>query len=103
MVIFKAVISRKEDNAQFLVDIVEYDDRLWIVPAWLEGTIGGTIVPARIICVDGMLMEKAPANSGADYFLSNPLPTALLEGRGVEQGYVVVEKPDIVRKVGEGL
>jgi hypothetical protein len=102
MAISKTLILRHEDNAILAVDTIEYKGKLWIVPEWLAGPTKGTEWPARIICLDGLPLVKPPLQyeNLADRYLSIALSKETLEGRSITQGFVVIERPDILLRVG---
>jgi hypothetical protein len=98
----RKVVFMKEDGGSLLLgDVIEYEGKLWLVPEWLAGPTAGTEVPARIICLDGMPLRKpAPQyQDRADWVLSTPLSTDILEGRRVSQNPLVIERPKIHLRV----
>jgi hypothetical protein len=76
----KTIILREDDGELLLGETIEYEGKLWIVPAWLPGPTQGTERPVRIICVDGLLSEPPEQYQGkADFYLSTPLSKETLE------------------------
>jgi hypothetical protein len=81
-------------------DVIQHEGKLWLVPEWLEGPTKGTECPARIICLDGLLLNKPGAQyQGVDWVLYTPLNKDILEGRRVSSNPLVIEKPDIILRV----
>jgi|SRR6266404_2171903 len=101
MAVRKIIFMKEEDGSLLLGDIIEYEQKLWLVPEWLAGPTAGTESPARIICLDGMPLSKAgPQHQDrADWILATPLSTDILEGRRVSQNPIVIERPDIHLRV----
>jgi hypothetical protein len=99
MKILKTLVKCAEDGSLIIADTIEYEGRLWIVPAWLAGPTKGTEMPARIICVDDLPTTKPDPKYRVDLALKGPLTKDTLEGRSVPQGLVVIERPDIFRRV----
>jgi hypothetical protein len=100
MKILKTVVMCADTGTLFAADTIEYDGKLWIVTAWLQGPTKGTECPARIICLDGLPLKPAGTQYQADYVLERPLSKAFLEGRVIEQGIVALDRPDVMRRVG---
>jgi len=84
----------------FLCDTIEYEDHLWLVPEWIDGTPSkGFSKPARIIQIT--YVPKSGPFGNADYLLENPLPKGVFEGHvpsKLKNVYVVIENPDITVK-----
>jgi len=101
MAVRKVLFLKEDGGALFLGDVIEYEGKLWLVPEWLSGPTKGTECPARIICLDGLPLSKAgPQHQDrADWVLSTPLHTEILEGRRVSQNPLVIERPDIILNV----
>src|ERR1700730_6943792 len=99
MKILKTLVMREDDGALIAADTIEYEGKLWIVTEWLEGPTKGTEWPARIICLDGLPLGRPGPQYQMDYALQTPLSKAVLEGRAVAQGLVVIDRPDIIRRV----
>jgi hypothetical protein len=94
MVLRKVLLKNKDSRSLFNGDVIEYKEMLWLVPEWLHGPTKGTLVPARIISLDGMPVRAAgPQHRGVDFLLSTPLSTELLDGRKESQNPLVIEGP----------
>jgi hypothetical protein len=79
-------------------DTIEYEGGRWLVPEWLDSPAEKWSMPKRIIRVDFLPGGKAPASSGVDYYISDPIPRTLLNGqipKELEGRVVVIEHPDI--------
>jgi hypothetical protein len=73
-----------DGGAQLLVDTVEHDGGLWLVPGWLASPYPGMQRPARIIRMDLLAHSDLGDISGTgvqSYRLHDPVPRAVLEGR----------------------
>jgi hypothetical protein len=97
--ISKALIIHEDDGALLVIDVIEYEGSLWLVPAWIPGPTLGTEQPARMICVDDMKTSKRSSEYKVDMALRDPLSRAFLEGRELRQGVSVIERPDLFRRV----
>jgi hypothetical protein len=97
----KIAFLKADGGSLFIGDAIEHEGKLWLVPEWLEGPTKGTECPARIVCLDGMPLNKpGPAyQDRVDLVLSTPLHTDILEGRRVSQNPLVIERPDIILNV----
>jgi hypothetical protein len=80
--------------------VIEYEEKLWLVPSWLEGPSAGTRCPARIICLDGLPLSAGEPPYSVDVVLSTPLHKDIVEGRRVSQAPLVIERPEITLRVG---
>jgi hypothetical protein len=86
------------DDGIYLIDTVEYEGGLWLVPAWIDNMPSkGYSMPVRIIRVPAL--QPAGQSVSADYVLANPLPKGVYEGNvptELENVYVVIDRPNIV-------
>ena len=62
-------------------DTIKYQDKLWLVPGWLDTPSAGMSKPERLICLDGLTYEESPNDPRGDYVLNDPVPTFVLNGR----------------------
>lgn len=80
MEVLKTIVITEEDGQHYLIDTVEEDGKLWLVPQWYEE---GSY-PQRMVCVDELRPRKLPVSSKgvqrAHYGIEEPLPRALLDG-----------------------
>ncbi len=87
------------DGASLMVmDLVEYQGRLWIVPAWIEWQRERLQAPARLIALDSVAHRQASANVPFQYEVSTIIPRAVLDGSDQnpeEAGFEVLERPGI--------
>jgi hypothetical protein len=96
MALRKLIFQTLEGGGLFIGDVIEHQGKLWLVPEWLAGPTKGTARPARIICLDGLpLSKRSQHQDHADWALSTPLSTEILEGREASQSPLVIERPDI--------
>lgn len=98
MTVRKIIFLQEDGGTLLLGDVIEHERTWWLVPGWLEGPTKGTLCPARIICLDGLPLSKPGPQyqDAADWFLSTPLHTDILEGRRVSSNPLVIERPDII-------
>lgn len=101
MPVRKTLYQRQDDGELFIADTIQYDGKWWIVPEWLQGPTAGTLCPARIVCLDGLTLNKpaAPYQDRVDWALETPLHRDVLEGRRVSQSPLVIDRPDIYLRV----
>jgi hypothetical protein len=79
------------------IDVIEYEGSLWVVPEWLDYPKLGISKPARIVRID-QLRYSTSKLPWADYFLTTPVPKAVLDSLSPSSGvvdYEVVVLPDI--------
>ena len=98
MRIFKTALAFQDvpDGTIYKCDTIEYQGAFWLVPEWLENPDAGVMIPARIICLDGLIHQTTPDNPGADFWLNTGIPKSVFDG-AVPPGdkYVMIERPDI--------
>jgi hypothetical protein len=82
-----------------LCDTIEYEGKLWLVPAWIVSPDRQSRKPARIICMHGLRYQNAP--QGADYVLNDPMPKSLFEPGQPQVGpeFVYRDMPNIVLSI----
>lgn len=94
------IISKNDDGTGgqiHVVDVIEYDNKLWLVPEWLDYTDAKVTMPARIVCLD-LLRHERPPSDDQDIVVSDPIPKSVFDGHvppGIENQYLVIERPDI--------
>jgi hypothetical protein len=98
----KTMVMQKEDGAVFKCDTIEHGGKLWLVPEWLPGPTKNTRCPARMICLDGLSLEKARPQHGVDLVLLTPLSSDLLRGYGTSRNPLLIQRPEIVLPIGTG-
>ena len=89
------------DDGIYLVDTIEYEGGLWLVPEWIAGKPSkGYSRPARIIRIT--FLQRSGPFGKADHVLKDPLPKGVFEGHvptELKDVYVVIENPDIVVEI----
>jgi hypothetical protein len=103
MRIFQTLLAIGDDGYVYRMDTIEYEGRVWLVPAWLESRATGGRKPERMICLDNLPHQRidpqdSPVDSPIHFRLVDPIPKTVLEGRvppGLESVYVVLEAPEI--------
>jgi hypothetical protein len=79
--ILKALVG--SDAGLLAIDVIEFDNGLWLVTEWLENRDIGWQTPARIIRMDTIPHQKcnpAPHNHGANFVVNVSIPKAILSG-----------------------
>ena len=79
-----------------IVDAIEYQGGIWLVPEWLDHPDKPMTQPARIIRMD--VLPHTQMTGQADYALRGPIPKAVLDGETTSAAgtqFDVVERPDI--------
>jgi hypothetical protein len=105
--IFKTLVSIEDGGGSISqMDTIEYADKKWLVPEWLEAPIEGWKKPARIICLDKLPHSNAPTGFEVDFVLNYPIPKSVLNGEIPIQlisVFLVLEKPDIRFPIPKGI
>jgi hypothetical protein len=79
-------------------DAIEYHDKLWLVPRWLDSPAEGVTRPARLVRFDTIRHQATPNSPyKIDYVLNVPLPPELFDVRTPQEipGHEFLELPDI--------
>lgn len=90
----------------WLVDTIEHEGELWLVPGWLEAPHEGWKSPKRIICLSRMQHQATPEHPRYQFATREPLPTSVYEGlaqSSEEAGFLVVEAPNIRFEIPKGV
>ena len=96
--ILKTMISFSdfELGKTFLVDTIECEGAYWLVPEWLGNPAERWQMPARIICLDGLIHQATHQERPADFVLRKRLPKCVWDGQPPPgDQYVVRERPNI--------
>lgn len=98
MAVRKILFMKEDDGSLFVGDVIEHEQKLWLVPEWLPGSTSGTERPARIVCLDDLPLETPilRQQDQADWVLGVPLNSDVLAGRRVSKSPLVIERPDII-------
>lgn len=85
--VFPALVGN--EKGLFTSDAIAYENKLWIVPEWLDNypQIGLT-TPKRIICIEYLKHQKWQGK----IVLSNPIPSDIIEGIS-DEGYTIQHLP----------
>lgn len=93
--ILKTMVA--SEGGLFLIDTIEYEGELWLVPEWTDNPTTKRSKPVRIICLTYLPVVPAPDGSG-NFRLGGTLPKSVLDGHappGQEERYYIVENPEI--------
>src|ERR1700694_4313180 len=92
-----------DDGNQLLVDTIEHDGGLWLVPCWLDTPYPGMSKPARLIRLDSLARNNLGDISGRGAKTSrlrDPMPKGVLEGSPgqspIGPHFDVREAPDLL-------
>ena len=75
-----------------------YKEQLWFVPEWIVNQSQGWKKPKRMVLLTVLGPQKAPAESGADFFVSRKLPTYVFGGeipKQLKDVGAVLDHPDL--------
>lgn len=91
-----------DDGETYLIDTIEHEGALWLVPQWRDGPYPHMQRPERIIRMEkaalrdlGVLVDKGPRI----HRLADQVPKAVLSGPfplPADSRFVAVEAPDLV-------
>jgi hypothetical protein len=90
----------------WLVDTIEHEGHLWLVPEWLEAPSEGWKTPRRIICLSLIRHQQTPKHPRFQYMTTDPIPIAVFDGHAQPEeavGFVVVEAPNIRVPIPKGI
>lgn len=82
--------ARIKDDV-FSIDTIWYDNKLWMVPEWIEQPARRSQQPARIVRIDLMNYQKID-DMVLDYVLNDELPEAALYEQAAE-GFEILTRP----------
>jgi hypothetical protein len=99
MAMKRLLFLKEEGGIPFIGDVIEYQNKLWLVSGWIAGPTAGIECPERIVCLDGLRLDKALPEHNADLVLTTPLSRDILEGRRVSHNPLVIERPEIHLRV----
>lgn len=84
-----------------IMDVIEHDGKLWLVPYWLQHQTTKMLKPVRLIWLEALPHQVIdPPALGADFAVNSPIPEDVVEGRVQGQNaidgtlFVTVEGPD---------
>jgi hypothetical protein len=77
----KTVVPFSDDGSFAIVDTIEFDGALWLVPKWIDDLPRGRSTPERIVLLDGLVRSNPhPSEGTAQYVVSRSIPKAVLYG-----------------------
>ena len=93
-----------DDGYTYLIDTIEHEGYLWLVPAWLDAPYQQMRKPARLIRLDKHKLQNLGIEAQTHqhlYRLADQLPKAVLDGGEVHESkpdtpLVVVEAPELM-------
>jgi hypothetical protein len=101
MDVMTAVVILSDDEGKGgtvnTMTVIEYDEKNWLVPEWLDYKDAKVTMPARIVCLDLIPHERSPSTDH-QFVVSGPVPRSVCEGRcppQLRKQYLVIEGPDI--------
>jgi hypothetical protein len=97
--IYKVLVMTEDPAHLSSCTAIMHNEKLWLVPQWLDNPTEQTTKPERIICVDGMYQPGGKVGHGSfDFVLNVAIPKAVLEGPIQSQiigNFVVIGLPNI--------
>jgi hypothetical protein len=98
MLIFKTAVyfSDSPEGKIYRVDTIDYEGAFWLVPEWLDNPEEGWTMPARIICLDGLIHQETPPGAVFEFVLNTGIPKSVFDGQiPIGDKYVVIHRPNI--------
>lgn len=92
------IIRNGASNEIHSIDVVEYQGKFWLVPAWLDYPAQKATRPLRIVWLGTMRHHHMPG-SDPEFLVEDPVPSYVFDGRLPPEEasrYVVVESPELV-------
>lgn len=74
------VVAVMCENSVLNVDGMLYENKLWLVPKWLDYPLEKMSKPERMIRFDVLPFDQLQENSLHDFLLQEPIPKAVLDG-----------------------
>jgi hypothetical protein len=96
--IYIATICNDTDGRLLSVDTIKHENKIWLVPRWLEVPALAVSMPARIIRFDDKQHQNPKSGSFGDFVINVPVPKVLLEPTTPKQpvpGWEYIELPEI--------
>lgn len=92
--IFKTMLG--SGGQMLIVDTIEHESELWLVPQWLGAPGQKWQMPRHIVRLTGRQYQTFSPDSQypADYLLNEPIPKSVLDGQESD-GWIVVTGPDL--------
>jgi hypothetical protein len=81
-----------------MVDVIQYEERFWLVPEWLDNHAEKISMPVRIISFDQVAHHRMKGTN-PEFVVECPIPKSVFEDRlSSEEAkqYEIVERPPIV-------
>jgi len=78
------VVAVMCENSVFTVDGMSYENKLWLVPKWLDYPLEKMSKPERMIRFDNLPFDQQQENSPHDFLLQEPIPRDVLDGKTTE-------------------
>lgn len=75
------VLAPTDKGETITIDTVFYRGEYWLVTAWLDYHEEKAAKPARMLRVEKAELSRLPPNAPADFRLTRPIPTAVLENK----------------------
>ena len=67
------------ENSVLNVDGLRHENKLWLVPRWLDYPLEKMSKPERMIRFDTLPFQEMQGNSLHDFLLQQPIPKAVLD------------------------
>lgn len=95
---FRVTIFFSKESEIVSAPGLEYEGKLWLVGGWNVLIGKQERMPARLIRLDTLRLQKLPRGAEDDYALDDPMPKDVYEGRTRQAAgvrYEVIEAPNI--------
>lgn len=95
--IYTIMVPSADSGDIFMVDAIDHEGGIWLVPHWICNPATGLQSPVRIIRVDCLALLSGRQAMGANYAVPfEKVSTALLEGRAKPAPPIeLIESPSI--------
>mgnify|MGYP007100080988 CR=1 FL=1 len=90
-----------DDGIAYIMDVVQHEGGLWLVPEWLVGNSRTHRLPRRMVSLAGCLVRHTPEGP-AEWTVSDAIPKSIFDGSAPpseRQRYDVHELPDLAFRI----
>lgn len=94
----RAKLAYKNSATTRTCDVIEHEQKLWLVTGWLSHNALPVKRPQRIICLSSLQYQAVDLPDAA-FLVTQPMPRGLFDLSIPPQlagGYTVIDDPDIV-------
>ncbi len=87
-----------KDGKIFVVDVIEHQNALWVIPEWLGNPSLDYEMPVRMIRIEKSHYQEMSGAFETDILITYPIPSSIMEGlekRLKGEEYETIENPGI--------